>query len=60
MGKKKNKSYKTFKPRGPLLPPNKRHKSVKDYDRKRDKNIYPKWLEDKFEEAAKWKPLWDN
>jgi len=64
MGKKKDKSYKTFKPRGPLLPPNKRHKSAKDYDRKRDKGLYPKlyfkWLKDKFEEAAKWKSLWDN
>ena len=39
MGKKKDKSYKTFKPRGPLLPPNKRHKSVKDYDRKETRHM---------------------
>lgn len=51
MGKKRDKSYKPF---------HKLRKSAKDYDRKRDKNIYPKWLEDKFEEVAKWKPLWDN
>ena len=45
MGSKKDKSYKTFKPRGPLLPPNKRHKSNKDYDRQKSKLIFEKFLD---------------
>ena len=49
MGKKKDKSHKILKPRGPLLPPNKRHKSVKDYDRKRAK-MGEMWITKKFKE----------
>ena len=45
MGNKKDKSYKTFKPRGPLLPPNKRHKNDKDYDRKKEALILNKYLD---------------
>ena len=38
MGAKKEKiSYKSIKPRGCLIPPNKSHKSKKAYDRKREK-----------------------
>lgn len=48
MGKRKDKSYKTFKPRGPLIPPTKHHKSVKDYNRKRDKQI-PNWEDEKMD-----------
>ena len=50
MGKKKDRSHKTFKPRGPLIPPNKRHKSVKDYDRKKEKSVGEEWVDNKHPE----------
>ena len=37
--KKKSLSYKLLKPRGCLVPPNKSHRSKKDYDRKREKRV---------------------
>jgi len=33
------KKAKVNKPRGILIPPNKRHSTVKDYDRKKEKTI---------------------
>ena len=39
MGKKKDKKHKLVKPRGPLIPPNKPHKSKKAYDRKKAKGV---------------------
>jgi hypothetical protein len=36
---KKDKKHKLVKPRGPLIPPNKPHKSKKAYDRKKAKGV---------------------
>jgi len=36
---KKDKTHKLMKPRGPLLPPNRKHKSEKMYDRKKGKEV---------------------